>query len=105
MQFFLSDTVHFKHKNITNPLLLHADKIMKAISNLANILQSNPMVTAKQEQEIRGLTRLMDATSVPESLPRVPGQNYEAQVLRVHPKATLPRVPEREQIESTHNTR
>ena len=46
----LSDTVHFKHKNITNPSLLHADKIMKAISDLANILKHNPLVTAQQEQ-------------------------------------------------------
>ena len=44
----LSDTVYFKHKNITNPSLLHADKIMNAISNLANVLKRKPLVTAQQ---------------------------------------------------------
>ena len=48
----LSDTVHFKHTKIPNPLLTHADKIVKAIANLANVLKCKPIVTAKQEQEI-----------------------------------------------------
>ena len=48
----LSNTVHFKHKNITNPSLSHTNKIMKAIAGLANFLKHNPVVTAKQEQEI-----------------------------------------------------
>jgi hypothetical protein len=52
----LSDTVHVKHKNITNPSLSNANKIMKAISDLANVLKRNPMVTSKQQQEIRNLT-------------------------------------------------
>ena len=42
----LSDTVHLKQKNITNLSLLHADKIMKAISDLANVLKRKPLVTA-----------------------------------------------------------
>jgi hypothetical protein len=44
--------VQFKHKNITNPSLTHANKIIKAITNLANVLKRKPTVTAKQEQEI-----------------------------------------------------
>ena len=51
---------------------MHAGKIMKAISDLANVLKRNPMVTEKQEQEISDLTGLMEATSVPGLLPRVP---------------------------------
>jgi len=86
--------VHFKHKNITNPSLSHADKIMKAISDLANVLKRKPLVTAQQEQEIRDLTQLVEATSLQGTLPRVPNQNKTATVLRVQPKATLPRVPE-----------
>ncbi len=27
-----SDTVHFKHKNITNPTITHADKVMQALA-------------------------------------------------------------------------
>jgi hypothetical protein len=56
--------VHFKHKNITNLSLLHANKIMKAISDLANILKSKPLVTAQQEQKICNLTGLVEATSM-----------------------------------------
>ena len=48
----LSNTVNSKHKHITNPSLSHADKTMKAISDLANVLKSKPLVTAQQEQEI-----------------------------------------------------
>jgi hypothetical protein len=48
--------VHFKHKNITNPSLLHADKIVKSISGLANVLKRKSFVTAQQEQEICDLT-------------------------------------------------
>ncbi len=35
----LSDTVHFKHKHITNPALTHDDKIMKAVAELSKILK------------------------------------------------------------------
>ena len=35
----LTDTVQFGHKNITNPTLTHADKIMQAISACANALK------------------------------------------------------------------
>ena len=90
----LSDTVHFKHKNITNLSLSHADKIMKAIADLANVLKRKPLVMAQQEQEIHDLTQLVEATSLQGTLPGVPNQNKNATVLRVQPKATLPRVPE-----------
>ena len=97
--------MHFKHTNITNPSLSHADKIMKAISDLADELKRNPLVIAQQEQEICNTKRLVDTTLVKGSLPRVPAQNGEATVLRVHPKATLPRVPEMDkQRESTQQT-
>jgi hypothetical protein len=46
----------------------------------------------------------MDATSMPGSLPRVPVQNDEATVSRVHPKATLPRVQDTGQSDSTQST-
>ena len=61
----LSNTVHFKHKNITNPFLTHADKIMKAIADLANVLKRKPTVTAKQEQETWDLHLLMENIHIP----------------------------------------
>jgi hypothetical protein len=96
--------VQFRHKNITNPSLLQADKIMKAISNLANVLKSKPLVTAQQEQEICNLTQLVEATSMQGTPPRVPKQDKNATLLRVHPEATLPRVPESTPGKSGSNT-
>jgi hypothetical protein len=34
-----SDTVHFKHKNITNPTITHADKVMQALAKQLQELQ------------------------------------------------------------------
>jgi hypothetical protein len=61
---------------------------MKAISDLANVLKRKPMVTAQQEQEICNLTRLIEATSIHGTLPRVTIRNKDA---------TISRVPEMEQ--------
>jgi hypothetical protein len=57
----LSDTVHFKHKNITNPELTHADKIMKAIASLSSILKCKPSIKNKHQEEIRELQQLMSS--------------------------------------------
>ena len=56
---------------------------MKAVSDLANVLKRKPLVTAQQEQEIRNLTRLVEATSMDSKLPRVPNKNKDATTLRV----------------------
>jgi hypothetical protein len=84
--------VHFKHKNITNPLLTRANKIMKAIADLANVLKHKPTVTAKQEQEIRDLQRLMENTHITTPLPKVTKQQDKQALPRVQTKAILPRV-------------
>eukprot|EP00956_Cyclotella_meneghiniana_P041011 scaffold211656_cov87-Cyclotella_meneghiniana.AAC.1 len=34
----LTDTIHFKHKHITNPTLSHSDKLMNALANCKAIL-------------------------------------------------------------------
>ena len=57
----LSDTVHFKHKNITNPELTHADKVMKAIASLSSILKCKPSIANKHQEEIRELQQLMSS--------------------------------------------
>jgi ABC-type oligopeptide transport system ATPase subunit len=67
----LSNTVHYKHKNITNPVLTHADKIMKAIADLANVLKRKPIVTAKQEQEIQDLQYLMETHTHANATPEI----------------------------------
>jgi hypothetical protein len=92
----LSDTVHFKHKHITNPALTHDDKIMKAVAELSKILKQKPSIIAKHEHEIRNLQQLMDTTgangAIP-TLPRVSEMRTGTALTRVQQAATLPRVP------------
>jgi hypothetical protein len=73
---------------------MHADKITKAIANLANVLKCKPLVTAKQEQEIQDLTQIMEATTMLEPLPRVPEQHDQPALPRVQIQSTRPWVPE-----------
>jgi hypothetical protein len=57
---WLLDTVHFKHKHITNLTLTHADKIMRALSHCAQVLKGKD--TTAIDQELRDLQRLVDVT-------------------------------------------
>ncbi len=54
----LSDTIHFKHKHITNPTLTHAGKIMRALSHCAQILKGKD--TTATNQELCNLQRLVE---------------------------------------------
>jgi hypothetical protein len=56
----LSDTVHFKHKHITNPTLTHAEKIMRALSHCAQVLKGKD--TTATDQELHDLQRLVEVT-------------------------------------------
>jgi hypothetical protein len=58
---YLLDTVHFKHKHITNPEVTHADKIMKAIASLSSILKCKTSLSNKYQEEIRELQQLMSS--------------------------------------------
>jgi hypothetical protein len=90
----LSDTVHFKHKHITNPALTHDDKIMKAVAELSKILKQKPSIIAKHDHEIRNLQQLMDTTGANGAIPTLPRVSEMRTALpRVQQAATLPRVP------------
>jgi hypothetical protein len=54
----LLDTVHFKHKHITNPTLTHADKIMRALLHCAQVLKGKEATAT--DQELRNLQRLVE---------------------------------------------
>jgi hypothetical protein len=56
----LLDTVHFKHKHITNPTLPHADKNMQALSHCAQVLKGKD--TTATNQELCNLQRLVEVT-------------------------------------------
>jgi len=90
--------VHFKHTNITNPSLTHANKIMKAIANLANIFKHKPIVTAEQEQEIWDLQRLVVNTHMSAPLLRVTKQQDKPALPKVQTEAILPRVQTNEKL-------
>ncbi len=90
------DTIHFKHKNITNPNITHADKVMQALAECVETITGATGGTTAQE--IKDHQRIVKATQVilhkseapsnninaGQQAPRVPG------IPRVH---ALPRVP------------
>ena len=52
----LTDTIQFKHKNITNPTISHAEKIMQALGDCVKVLQEVINNTNKQDlQELQQL--------------------------------------------------
>ena len=53
-----TDTVHFSHKNITNPTVTHADKIMAAIAECAKAIKT--MGSDNGADEMAQLQRLME---------------------------------------------
>ncbi len=96
----LSDTVQFKHKHITNPLLTHAKKIMRALSHCIQVLKGKEATTT--EQELRDIQQVIDATQAhldtnKASLPRMqPHQHTMEQQNQTAPrvqKDTALRVP------------
>ncbi|KAL9183037.1 hypothetical protein ACHAXT_004824 [Thalassiosira profunda] len=58
----LADTVQFFHKNITNPTLTHADKIVNAISACAKALQGQPPNDISDSQ-LRDMERMLEAAA------------------------------------------
>ena len=56
----LSDTVKFQHKNITNPTVTHADKLVNAIATCINTVRN--FSNAKNEADLDDLEKLMHAT-------------------------------------------
>ncbi len=90
------DTVHFKHKHITNPTITHADKVMQALVEcIKTITGAARATTAHDEKDLQRIVKAKQAAlhkndapinnSNPEHrAPRVP------KLPRVH---ALPRVP------------
>ncbi|KAL7474744.1 hypothetical protein ACHAW6_000701 [Cyclotella cf. meneghiniana] len=91
----LTDTIQFKHKNITNPTVSHHDKIMHALANCKASLEGLMNGAANQQlDELQTVVSNAQAqlkhstkckiTRVPraeQSLPRVETTNHQMQVL------------------------
>jgi hypothetical protein len=91
-----SDTVHFKHKNITNPTITHTDKVMQTLAECAKTITGATGGTTAQM--VKDLQRIVKATQAILHKCKAPSNNSNAEKLaprvpnipRVH---TLPRVP------------
>jgi hypothetical protein len=107
----LSDIVHFKHKHITNPTLMHANKIMRELSHCTQVLKGKD--TTATDQESCNLQRLVEVTQanllqqVSGNSPALPREQTQPPIMdqltqqtqaapRVQPNA-LPRVQPNEQ--------
>jgi hypothetical protein len=90
------DTVHFKQKNITNPTITHANKVMQALAECAKtITGATGGTTAQEAKDLQCIVKATRAalhkndapinnSNAKHQAPRVP------KLLRVH---ALPRVP------------
>ena len=56
----LTDTAQFQHKNITNPTVTHADKVMKAIEDCAHTIKG--LQTEGNDIDMRQLNKLEELT-------------------------------------------
>ena len=57
----MSDMVQFQHKDITNPTVTHADKLINAIATCINAIRG--LGNGKNESNISNLNQLLEATS------------------------------------------
>ena len=72
-----SNTVHFQHKHITNPVVSPHNKVMKAIADCSNAIKG--LYHTQPSTELRDLQQLLDNTtptltdaSNPVNIPAVP---------------------------------
>jgi hypothetical protein len=90
-----SDTVDFQHKQITDPTVSHADKVMNTISSCIKTIQG--MSAFKSNDDLRQLHNVLkDTTADPTKLHRLIQQacNHQQPVPRVDtPNPPVPRVP------------
>ncbi len=72
-----SDTIHFKHKNITNPTITHTDKVMQALAEyIKTITGATGGTTA---QEVKDLQRIVKATQAILHKSEAPSNNSNAE--------------------------
>ncbi len=91
-----SDTVYFKHKNITNPTITHTNKVMQALAECVKTITGATGGTTAQE--VKDLQCIIKATQAILHKSEAPSNNSNAKqqaprvpnIPRVH---ALPRVP------------
>jgi hypothetical protein len=72
-----SDTIHFKHKNITNSTITHADKVMQALAECVKTITGATGGTTAQE--VKDLQRIVKATQAILHKSKAPSINSNAE--------------------------
>ena len=91
----LTDTIHFKHKHITNPTLSHSDKLMNALANCKAILMGTLDNKSNQDlEELKSIVEQVENKIQHQPVP-VPRVDSEPAPPRVETNTTtpVPRVP------------
>jgi hypothetical protein len=70
------DTIHFKHKNITNPTITHADKVMQALAECVKTITGATGGTTAQA--VKDLQRIVKATQAILHKSEAPSNNSNA---------------------------
>ena len=83
----LTDTIQFRHKNITNPTISHGDKVMQALADCMKMLKGGDTSTGMQDMD--GLKQLVETTQL--RMKREPHKTLETDSTSGK-QHTLPRV-------------
>ncbi|KAL7474759.1 hypothetical protein ACHAW6_005919, partial [Cyclotella cf. meneghiniana] len=90
----LSDTIHFRHKNITNPSITPQDKLMQALANCKAALSGTRGSPATpQIQELQRLVNLTHTTLEHRNTPVSAPAPCPSPPTTTPPNHTVPRVP------------
>jgi hypothetical protein len=86
----LTDTIQFRHKNITNPTISHADKVMKALADCAAVLKGIQHLPPKQQfDELKSIVTNLQTSGFNEHNVATSNTSSSKQTTQ-----TVPRVPE-----------
>ena len=112
----LSDTVHFKHKHITNPEVTPQDKLMHAIAKCKEaIMRTDTGHTDQQLHELEKIVKQAEAAVVPRvqekqavPVPRVQAKQVETSQRTQHTvnqQTSVPRVPVQQDNRNTSSAK
>ena len=100
----LTNTIHFKHKNNTNPTISHSDKLMNALANCKAILKGK--MANNSNHTLAELNTLVHQVAEKLHIPQVPRVEREQPVPRVDitpvPRVPTPQNQPREQLPTTN---
>ena len=102
----MTDTIQFKHKHITNPMLSHHDKIMNALADCKAAFEG--IICETQSQQLQGLQQIVEnvqthLTNKPTPVPRVDQPVPRVDKTIQLPEQSLPRV-ERKMPSKAHQS-